>query len=116
MVVIISIDPGYVNLGFCVLDTSSGKMFAERASLLETKNGKRYKFEENIVVHLCAEFINDRSQFFEIADIITIEQQMVRKFLIIQYCLMSLLFVRKPVMAVSPRSVRAYFDISKKHI
>ena len=112
MTVIISIDPGLKNMGFCVYNTISKQLFVEKINLLETKDGKKYKYSEGNLTYYIFNLIEDRKEWFDLADIITIEQQMNRKFLIIQHIFQAIFIQECPCVFVSPRSVRVYYNIS----
>lgn len=113
--IVAGIDVGLVNLGFCVANTETGSMFIEKMSLLETKSGKKYKYKEGDIEYYISNFINDRKNLFDSIDLLVIECQMQRKFLIIQHSIKAMLYDKMYVYFLSPLKLKNFFGTSNSN-
>jgi len=111
---IFSIDPGIVNIGACLFDTSDNKViWADKVQLCAKM--KDMKTESEIIPRVYKVFFTDKIfEMIQAADIVLIEQQMKKKFFLIQYVLGAICFEKGiDYKFASPRSVKTYFKSGK---
>ena len=114
--ILVSIDPGLVNLGFCVLELGSERVVqARRIVLFETQSGFKRAGEQSIIQSLYLNLFVPNAKQFRAAKIVLVERQMKRTFIIIQYCIA--MFCREndiPFMFVDPKVVKRALNTSVK--
>lgn len=111
---IFSIDPGLVNVGACLYDSTESKIvWADKVQL--TPRMKDLKTEAEIIPRVYKLFfMGELWEMIKSADVVLIEQQMKKKFLLIQYVIGALCFERNiDYKFVSPRSVKVHFKSGK---
>lgn len=112
---IYSIDPGLVNIGVTLFDTSKKTkpiVFADKVQLV--KRMKDLKSEDEMITRCYALFFDtqnsEHARRLQSADVVLIEQQMKRKYLIFQAILGSLCFAHnKKHVIVRPIQVKKMF-------
>lgn len=111
---VFSIDPGLVNIGVCFMDTSENKiLYADKVQMCNRM--KDLKSEAEIIPRVYKLFFTGKiGQMVDAADVVLIEQQMKRKFLLIQYTLGSFCFEKhKSYEFVSPKCIKTHFNSGK---
>jgi hypothetical protein len=112
--ILVSIDPGLVNLGFCVLEIGSERVVqARRIVLFETQKCFKRAGEQSIIQSLYLNLFVPNAKHFRAAKIVLVERQMKRTFIIIQYCIA--MFCREngiPFMFVDPKVVKRALNTS----
>lgn len=115
--IITALDPGAVNFGFASYDTSEKKILhCCRIQLVEKV--KHIKSEAEILNIIWTKLFCNRV-FHEIivskSDVVLIEIQMKRKYIIMSHIIASILFMmQKEYHFVAPMSVKSMFGTSKK--
>lgn len=114
---ILSIDPGLVNMGVCVFDTEQYKIvYANKVSLSPTQKVFKKEGEHTLVDKIYYLFLEckDFKHHFENADIVLIEQQMKRTMLLVQYVMGSICkSLHKEYKFITPRSIKTMFKTGK---
>lgn len=111
---IFSIDPGIVNIGACLFDSVTGEIvWADKVQLCARM--KDMKTEAEIIPRVYKIFFTEKIySMIQSAGIVLIEQQMKKKFFLIQYVLGAICFEKNiEYKFVSPRSIKTHFKSGK---
>jgi len=111
---ILSIDPGIVNIGACLFDTDNDEvLWADKVQLCVRM--KDMKTEAEIIPRVYKIFFTDKIfQMMKNVDIVLIEQQMKKKFFLVQYVIGAICFEKGiDYKFVSPRSIKTHFQSGK---
>jgi hypothetical protein len=111
---IFSIDPGVVNIGVCWFNATKNKiLFADKVQIAPRM--KDVKNESEIIPRIYKLFfIGKIYEMIKVSNVVLIEQQMKRKFLLFQYSLGAILFEKNiDYVFQSPRSIKTQYSIGK---
>jgi len=111
---IVSIDPGIVNIGFAVFDSLTKEIvFADKIRLVTQM--KMLKKESELIPRIYQLFFTGKiGSYLNSCDLVLIEQQMLKKFILVQYILGTLCFEKNiNYQFFSPRIVKTYFASGK---
>ena len=111
---VFSIDPGLVNLGVCFYDAvDNNVLYADKVQL--TAKMKDLKTESEIIPRVYKVFFTGKLwDMIKDADIVLIEQQMKKKFFLVQYVLGAICFEKHIAYEfISPRSIKSHFQSGK---
>ena len=114
--IILSIDPGLVNMGVCLFDSDNFKiLYANKISLSANQKVFKKEGEHSLVDKILYLFTESAfKKYFEKAEIVIIEQQMKRTMLLVQYIMKThCQTIKKECKIISPRSVKAKYKIGK---
>lgn len=116
--IILSIDVGIVNMGYCVYDSDKKKVLIAEKLQLHPPPAKKMQ-QSNIINHVYDLFFGEnapRRKEIEMSDIVLIEIQLKSRMLQIQQVIGTFLHaMKKPYKFISPRSVNTHFKIGKKY-
>lgn len=111
---IFSIDPGIVNIGACFFDTTDNEvLWADKVQLCARM--KDMKTEAEIIPRVYKVFFTDKIfNMIKSSDVVLIEQQMKKKFFLIQYVIGAICFEKGiDYKFISPRSIKTHFQSGK---
>jgi Holliday junction resolvasome RuvABC endonuclease subunit len=112
---VLSIDPGLVNIGVCLMDTNEKQiLYADKVHICTRMKDLMTESEIIPRVYECF-FTGKIGKMLDLADIVLIEQQMKRKFLLIQYTIGAICFEKhKAYEFVSPKRIKTFFHSGKQ--
>ena len=111
---IFSIDPGLVNIGACWFNATTNEIiWADKLQIVPQM--KHLKNESQIIPRIYKLFFTGKIyEMIKESNVVLIEQQMKRKFLLFQYTLGAILFEKSiDYIFQSPRSIKSQFSIGK---
>lgn len=112
---ILSIDPGLVNVGAALYDSNTKEFVSVRHVQLVAKV-KDLKCTDDIIPLLEKTFVKPNGYMYNLviaADVIVIERQLKRNFIVFQYVLGSMLhMINKKVVMCAPQSCKKYANTS----
>jgi hypothetical protein len=111
---VFSIDPGLVNIGVCFYDTTEQRIiFADKVQMVTRM--KDLKTESEIIPRVYKLFFTGKMwEMIRTSSVVLIEQQMKKKFSLIQYVLGAICFEKEiNYKFVSPRAVKTHFGSGK---
>lgn len=111
---IFSIDPGIVNLGVCFFNGSTNEViYADRVQLAPRM--KDMKCESEIIPRVYKVFFTGKLwEMIKASDIVLVEQQMKKKFFLVQYTIGAILMEKCiDYKFISPRTVKTHFGSGK---
>ena len=115
--IILAVDPGTVNIGMACYDTDTNEFIDNRRTQICTKQREiksEYELTSRIYQHILTPGSLTRN-LFDVADIVLIEIQMKRKFIIFQHVLATFCFShQKAYRFVAPQSIKYHFNLSRK--
>ena len=117
------IDPGWINLGVCVVqDTPFEIVFLESVNLFEGQtprgpggqtNGRPIRKNPKIVTRLCHEYVKRHEAVFRLCGTTVVENQMQKNMYAVQYGMEALFQRYGEATSVHPSTVKAYFGTRK---
>lgn len=117
---IFSIDPGIVNIGVCLYNSSTGTvMWADKVQLAPTlKKFKGAGGEDILIDAIHRQFIGSGDtkcqKCFSVADIVLVERQMKRVMIVIQHLIASMCrYTGRKCVMVAPQSIKTVFNTGK---
>ena len=113
--IILSIDPGLVNMGVAIFDTLKNKfLFVDKVSLANRESD--LKGEEELLYRCWKALFSDSriQSYIKQIDVVLVEHQMKRRYVIVKYILITISFMlKKEIHVLSPTIVKTMFGTSR---